>query len=260
MLNLAPIFEDAITAMRDHSGLLEVKPLPATVFLLQCDVINHYRYALTHYFNLTLQEHYLQNSSLGTPYEKWAKITNDDWEEFSFCTHHLIRYTSRLIHETWCPALRNAEQYSELARLSNGYTNPICDINYKHRSIGVRIGAEETLAVTPFAKSASHEGTVRVISAGEGSSQWFHTTVNAEGEEIEREISKDHFIELTRTLREREYEIHDRSILTTLQLQGLAEVEKLAELNYQFGELCKHYESGNSAFIAFDHLHQSWCM
>jgi hypothetical protein len=260
MLNLAPIFEDAITAMRDHSNLLEVKPLPATVFLLQCDVINHYRYALTHYFNLTLNEHYLQNSSIGTPYEKWAKFANEDFEMFSFCTHNLIRYTSRLIHETWCPALRNAERYSERTRLSNGYTVPICDINYKHTSIGVRIGADETLAVTPFAKSASYEGTVRVISGGEGTSRWFHTTVDAEGEEIEREISKDHFIELTRTLREREYEIRDRSMLTALQSQGLEEVEKLVELNRQFGDLCKQYEATNSAFTPFDHLHQSWCM
>jgi hypothetical protein len=41
--------------------------------MMQQDVISHYQYAMSHYFNLTLKEKYLQNSSIGTPYQKWQK-------------------------------------------------------------------------------------------------------------------------------------------------------------------------------------------
>src|SRR5262245_39929592 len=107
MLNLAFIFDDANRGLTLYAERLAVVPLPATVYLMQRDVINHYDYALDHYLTLTLQESFLQNSSIGSPYQKWAYFTNADFGLLSFAIHNLLRYTSRLVHETECAALVN---------------------------------------------------------------------------------------------------------------------------------------------------------
>src|SRR5690349_10447726 len=106
MLNLSHIFEDANAAIAGYADRLAVVPLPAAVYMMQVDVLNQYRHALGHYFTLTLDESFLQNSSLGTPYEKWAFFVNRDCEMLSFAIHNLLRYTSRLVHETQCPDVR----------------------------------------------------------------------------------------------------------------------------------------------------------
>ena len=54
------------------------------------DVINAAEYALNHYFPLTLKEPYLQNSSVGTPYEKWAMFTNEDFAALDVCLQRLL--------------------------------------------------------------------------------------------------------------------------------------------------------------------------
>lgn len=43
------------------------------------DFIKALEHANNHYLALTLNESYLQNSHLGTPYQKWAIITSDDF-------------------------------------------------------------------------------------------------------------------------------------------------------------------------------------
>jgi hypothetical protein len=53
MLNLSFIFEDANAAMAEYADRLSVVPLPAALYMMQVDVLNHYRDALTHYFPLT---------------------------------------------------------------------------------------------------------------------------------------------------------------------------------------------------------------
>ena len=69
--------------------------LSVVIYHLLGDVANAAEYALTHYFPLTLTESFLQNSSLGTPYMKWAKCTNDDFQKLDNC----IR---RLVPAAWC--------------------------------------------------------------------------------------------------------------------------------------------------------------
>ena len=260
MLNLTPIFDDAIEAVRDHSSFLSVAPLPATVFLLQRDVINHYRYALTHYFDLTLNEPFLQNSTIGTPYAKWAKFTNEDFELLAFTTHNLIRYTSRLLHETHCKALENAERFSEMKSLSNSYTNPICDLNYKSKTIGIRVNDDRTLCVTPFANGPSIDGDVRLTSTAGGPTHRYHTTVDADGRESTTEITQEEYEELTQTLREACHDITDRSTLRRLKDRGLSELDDLIERNMLFGKVCAEYHSGVTTFSPFEELHQSWCV
>ena len=149
MLNLDPIFAHAIVALEQHSELVRTPPLPAAIFMFQRDVANHYQYALTHYLCLSLDAAFLQNSSLGSPYDKWAKFTNDDFQLLTFSIHGLLRYTSRLVHETTCRALADERRFREAKALSGVYTEAICEIG-RARSIGIEVHAAHTLSVTAF--------------------------------------------------------------------------------------------------------------
>lgn len=246
--------------MRDHSGFLSVAPLPATVFLMQRDVINHYRYALTYYFDLTLTEPFLQKSSIGTPYEKWAYFTNEDFDTFAFTTQNLVRYTSRLIHETTCKALKDARHFSDMKSLSNRYTGPICEFRHQGRAVGVRVNGDQTLDVTQFATGPSHEGTVHMKSSAGGPTSIFHVTTDSSGNETKKEITDKENRESSRIFRETSYDIQDRSILHTLKNSGLSEVETLVNRNSQFGEYCRRYRSSMGTFSPFNSLHESWCI
>lgn len=124
MLNLKPVFVDAIHGLERHGELVLAPPLPAAIFMLQRDVINHYHYALAHYFCLSLDVAFLQSASLGSPCDKWAKFTNDDFALLAFSVHGLLRYTSRLVHETACRALEDARRFEERKSLSNSCTGP----------------------------------------------------------------------------------------------------------------------------------------
>ena len=150
MLNLAPIFRLATDTMQEFGEYLDVPPLPTTVFLMQRDVINHYRYASTHYFPISLSEPYLQNSSIGTPYEKWAKFTNDDFDLLDFACLNLMRYTSRLIYSTTYNGLVDLGRARETKDRCDVLTSPICDHKYKNTRIGIQINADETMMIFRF--------------------------------------------------------------------------------------------------------------
>ncbi len=73
-----------VTANR-HRG-----PLPFFVHYLLEDLANAAEYAANHYFPLTLAEEFLQNTSIGSPYQKWAKFTNEDFEDVVHSLRRLI--------------------------------------------------------------------------------------------------------------------------------------------------------------------------
>ena len=64
--------------------------LAVVLYHLLGDVVNAVEYALNHYFPLTLAESFLQNSSIGTPYHKWAKFTNEDFRRVDECLRRLV--------------------------------------------------------------------------------------------------------------------------------------------------------------------------
>lgn len=64
--------------------------LSIVLYHLLGDVVNSAERALNHYFPLTLAESFLQNSSLGTPYQKWTKFTNDDFQKLDQCVRRLV--------------------------------------------------------------------------------------------------------------------------------------------------------------------------
>jgi hypothetical protein len=53
------------------------------------DLINAAQHALDHYLPLDLSEPFLQKSSLGSPYQKWAKFTVEDFEDVDRCLQRL---------------------------------------------------------------------------------------------------------------------------------------------------------------------------
>src|SRR5688572_6549662 len=134
MLNLRFAFDDAITAISEFADELKIPSLPGAVFLMQGDVLNSYRHALTHYLTVPLSSHFLQNSSLGTPYQKWSHVTNENFGMLSFAVRNLLRYSSRLFHESIAQALRDQRRFEGFATRSNAYTSPIWEM--RTREIG----------------------------------------------------------------------------------------------------------------------------
>ena len=258
MLNLRPIFVDAIHALSKYESYLAIPSLPATVFLMQSDVINHYRYALTHYLPLSLDKPFLQNSSIGSPYEKWAKFTNDDFDMFSFAVTNLIRYTSRLIHESESAGLEATEHYAESKARSSIYISPLVEINTFGKQVGIHVREDNCLVVTPFDTEPGHEGTLRMTSVADGPTQRYHVTIDDDGNEDQRPITLDEYRQLAQTLRPTEFDLCDRSILDKLVADGLAEIEAIAPLNENFGRLCNLYCAQRDVASPFDNLNQSW--
>jgi|GEM_PF-3412329 len=68
----------------------QTSSLAVTIHYLLEDVANAVDYATTHYFPLSLDEPFLQSSGFGSPYRKWAKFTNDDFEDVERCLRRLI--------------------------------------------------------------------------------------------------------------------------------------------------------------------------
>jgi hypothetical protein len=200
MLHLAFVFNDAIRALSEHADRLAVAPLPATVYLMQVDVINHYRYALDHYLTVPLDATFLQNSSLGTPYQKWACFTNEDFGLLSFAIHNLLRYTSRLIHESECISLSDGGRYAEMKRTSNVYTHPICEIRYRGKAIGVTAHPDHRLSITPVRTERSPERVLCRSTAG-GPTLYFRIVQGSDGNEQEQPIGFDEYERAVETVR-----------------------------------------------------------
>ena len=258
MLNLRPIFQDAIDVLHGDASQLNLPALPATVSLMQQDVVNHYRYAVTHYLPLDLDEHFLQNSSIGTPYEKWAKFTNDDFQRLSFTITNLIRYTVRLIHETESVAMKAEGRYREASARSNAYIAPLVEIDHRGAHVGICVIPSHSLTVTPFSTETDYPGRLGMRSRTDGESIGWHETADSHGNHSHRLITKAEYQNLTRTLRARLVELQDRSVLEHLAIDGLKECDELAGLAAQFATLCNSYCDNHQVAVPFENLHESW--
>jgi hypothetical protein len=257
MLNLAFIFDDANRGLTGHATRLAVFPLPATVYLMQRDVINHYNYALDHYFTLTLQESFLQGSSIGPPYEKWAYFTNEDFGLLSFAIHNLLRYTSRLIHETECATLVDEARYSEMKSRSNTYTHLLCEIKYRRKAIGITVEDNNRLGIT----AAWIEPSTTQLRARGSQGQrtkYFRVIRDSRGDEHEEPIEKEEYDRLSPQIRPAIIDISDRSVLTELRQQGKREVAELITRNEAFAEACRTYYRSRDVVGPFSNLNESY--
>ena len=84
---LPSIFEYLIRVV---TGQRQQYSLAVVIYYLLGDLVNAAEHALTHYLPLTLTESFLQNSSIGTPYQKWARFTNEDFQKVDLCLQRLI--------------------------------------------------------------------------------------------------------------------------------------------------------------------------
>jgi hypothetical protein len=261
MLNLAFMFDDANRAFTGYAERLTVGPLPATLYLMQQDVINHYHYALDHYFTLTLREHYLQNSSIGTPYQKWAKFTNEDFGLLSFTIHNLLRYTSRLVHETECAALIDTARHSEMASRSNRYTSLLCEIKYWGKRVGVSVEDNNRLLVAA-ARLDPGDAKLTVRCNRAGTPEYFRVRCDTEGLQHEEAISEEEYDQeykrLMPQIRPSVIDIGNRSVLSDLREQGKLEVAELTAQSQMFAEACKTFYREHAVVEPFSNLNQSY--
>lgn len=229
--------------------------MPATIYLIQVDVVNFYRHALEHYLPLTLNEHFLQNSSLGTPYQKWARFTNDDFEELSFAINNLLTYTGRLIDRTTRVAWRNSRFREESKSRLHIYTSAVCEVSFRNKAVGIMVHEDHRLSITAIRTEPILE-RLGARSTGERTIH-YRLIGNEDGTEREQPIELDEYREITATLVESTVDIRDRSQLAILKQQGLAEVADLEERTRTFAEICNaFYESrrvaepfGNNSYV-----------
>ena len=257
MFQLAFVFDDAIRALSEYAGRLVVAPLPATVYLMQMDVINHYRYALDHSLTVPLDAPFLQNSSLGTPYQKWAYFTNEDFGLLSFAAHNLLRYTSRLIHESEYIGLRDSGRYTEMKRTSNTYTHPICEIRYRGKAIGVAVHPDNRLSITPVRTERSPERVICRSTAG-GPTLYFRIVQGPDGNEREDPIEHDEYERAVETVRSESIDITDRARLMAVRERGHAEVAELQKRNLEFKQVCDNFYRSRRVTEPFENLNESY--
>ncbi len=257
MLNLSFVFDGAIDALAGNSEHLVINPLPAAVYMMQMDVINHYNHALDHYFTLTLSESFLQNSSLGTPYQKWAFFTNKNFSMLSFAIHNLLRSTSRLIHETDCIALRKGEKFSEMKKESHRYTGPICDINYRDRSIGIAVHEDNHLSVTKFGREPLPGSAIMQSERGQPT-EYFVITLDSNGADVKRPCDGNEFDRYVASTHSQRLPIGDRTMLQTLRKQGKEEIAILAESAKSFAEKCNEFYRSRNVAEPFRKLNEEY--
>lgn len=239
MLNLSSIFQDAIDVFSDYWSYLEIPALPASIFLMQQDVVNNYRHAASHYLPLNLDEHFLQNSSIGTPYEKWAKITNKEFQQLSFTVTNLIRYTVRLIEETEHSAMMAERRYQERHVRSDAYISPLIDINSRQCQIGIRVGADQSLFITPFSNEQRHYDVVDLEAEDNDKPIRYRALIDSDGKK--HIITQAEYRELLLTLREKKIDIKNRSIIQKIAHDGIEECNNLEEMTARFAKLCNIY-------------------
>ena len=225
MLNINPIFSDALTAILHGGEHLEAAPLAATVYLRQRDVINHYRSALEHYLTAELSAPFLQNSSLGTPFQKWAKFTNDDFMLLSFHIHNLLRYTARLLCETLSRKHDAQREFAMSKDASSKYISLLVNLAPPATGIGVRIADPRSVQVRSLA--AGDE----LVTTGT------HDEIYAWESDVER-----------------------RDVLRKLMLWGENELAILCEAHEAYAAVCEQFYKDHQITVPFDRLHPSYCM
>ncbi len=75
--------------------------LSIVAFHMLADILKDSEHAIVHYFTLTLSEPFLQNSQTGTPYQKWADQTNQNFQRIDQHIKLLFPIFQHLAHDTY---------------------------------------------------------------------------------------------------------------------------------------------------------------
>jgi hypothetical protein len=260
MLNLNFVFDDALKALRSISCELDILPLPASVYMMQQDVINHYQNAFGRRFKLSLNDSSLQNSSLGTPFQKWSFFANEKFKILTLLIHNLLRYTSRLVHETECRQFEKEMRFDEMKRLSNYYTGPICEIAYHNRYIGFMVLENELFEVSTFQRDNPISQNLGMRQKYGEKANYYIKKKDESGSIHEIPVSMDEYHELSATIKKNHHSIHDRSLLEEISEKAVNEVALLKETNKKFELEVNQFYKSQPVIKPFENLNESWWM
>jgi hypothetical protein len=168
-----------------------------------------------------------------------------------------VRYTSRLVHETECAVLVDEAKYSEMRRVSNTYTNLLCEIKYRGKRVGVSIEDDNRLAIV----GARIEGIATKLIARSSvgaATKYFRVSCDEEGLEHEEPIEKEEYDRLCPQIRPATIDISNRSVLSDLRERGKHEVAELETRNQAFAEACTTYYRLRGVTEPFSNLNESY--
>lgn len=225
MLNIEPVFSDALTSIEDGGNHLEAAPLAATVYLMQRDVINQYRYALEHYLTVELTAPFLQNSSLGTPSEKRAKFTNDDFTLLAFHVQNLVRYTARMLCETLSVRHVGEREFAKSKDASSKYISLLVKLARPEVEIGLHVEELNSFKVSSLAL----DDALVTIGVREQTYAW--------RDDAER-----------------------RHVLSQLVRSGEEELANLWKGHEAYAAACQKFYGTRPTIAPFDCLHPSYCI
>lgn len=211
---------------------------------------------MDHYLTVPLNAPYLQGSSLGPPYVKWATVTNSNFEMLRFCTYNLLRYTSRLWHETEHRSMRDQRLHSEATKRSNAYTSPIVMHRVGRGSVGYRAMPDEVISVTSI-RSTPPQFHVTGRGTSLRDMQYVRVEVVA-GREVEVPIDQAEGERLTSPLVEDHIRIHDRSVLHGIRQTGHDEIGHLTLLHHRFADACRRVAKKNDPLTEFSNLNEDY--
>jgi hypothetical protein len=214
MLNLEPLYYDALASLEDGGGSASVHALPAAVHLMQRDVLNSYRYALDHYLVVDLDAPFLQRSSIGSPYAKWAKFANEDFSALSFAIGNLLRYTARLVHDTIAASQHASGQFSVSKRSSSRYIGAIVGCR-RGAAAGLRCEDDERLCIKTLVF-----------------------------DDLDSSLETQNILDIGGARR--------MELLQRIHAEGSTELEQLSEMHDRFASLCRLYYNEHNVIGAFD--------
>lgn len=168
-----------------------------------CKVLESTERAMHHYFTLSLEERFLQNSHLGTPYQKWAHGTNDNFKRVVRQVRHLVSIIEQLY--------------------GDHMNNPIEICNDAMCNDGCKIGHIWFSALRKGYKCC-------VINCDKPLLTLYDVSLK---ERLKPDsiqfLSRNVSITDLRVIPTTEYAIDDRSVLRTLQAAGINQTEKMRQ-------------------------------
>jgi hypothetical protein len=210
-------------------------PLGVVVYHHLGDLLNAAGYALAHYFPITLDQPYLQNSSLGTPYQKWAFFTNKDFAAVDECLRRLLVAVYRYYEDTndnkVCDEfVRLKDAWHSFHEVANGYNCCVIDCDEQRLSLAA-------IEIMPFVDRDSS----RFLNV-------WNVPPWKRGEKPQPSV-------LSRTT----LAIEERAVIGRLHGDGLARLQELLHVREHFATGLRSVLSVDDVLCAHrGHLSRSW--
>jgi len=171
-------------------------------FNLLRKILNVTEHAIIHYFTLTLSEPFLQNSQYGSPYQKWAFIINENFQKVD----QYVKSLRPLIDHLLCPQTMfesHIDGWKKISFLLNRLNNEYacCEVN-----------PDEPLL------------TISAINF-----DWWLNTADGSVKPSPKGMHEYPPLAIKSVI-----SIDDRSVLQSLQSDGISRVEELRALLTQF--------------------------